>query len=197
MVVIVMINVRLYHNLTHDELVHELKSVKKALDAHADVSMQKIYPEGLVFMNALYGLASSTVGGHEAHDEIERAWTKIDEDRSLPDGSFYNGWSSYVLGNKLRLEEKRDTIETKQFQDQCKKIAKALRQTTYPASYSGASWPADVVVCVASLSLHDKLFDPKYEDVIERWLGEVKRQLDDRGMIPHSLQGDVRGPRWR
>ncbi|MEJ7646096.1 MAG: hypothetical protein WKF87_15990 [Chryseolinea sp.] len=212
---IVVINLKIHYQPEHIiergnsvqyELVRELRGLKRALNENADVEMQKIYPEGYVFLNATYALAWSSFLSHqghqnyleEGHTEISKAWDKINSETGkshftrnlpLPYGSFYNGWSSYVLACKLRLEmaQDRSDREILQFKQQCNKISDALQQTTYPESYDGAAWPADVMVCVASLCLHDQLFEPQYKNVVRKWLPEVMKRLDNHGMIPHSV----------
>lgn len=198
------------------ELVKELRGLKEALDQHADTDMQDIFPEGHVFLNAIYALAWSSFLENRANNrfvsegraEMHKAWLKINsstgrapfnEALSLPYGSFYNGWSSYVLGSKLRIEkaDRRDKDEVAQFKQQCAAIAKAIQQRTYPVSYDGSAWPADVMVCVASLSLYDRLFKPQYKEVIDRWVTEVRKHVDADGMLPHSVlpaDGRVREP---
>lgn len=197
------------------ELVRELRGLKRALDQHADIEMQHIYPEGYVFLNAIYALAwssclregTSNEFVSEGRAEMHKAWLKIDSSTGraffsdalpLPYGSFYNGWSSYVLGSKLRIEDTstKDEKEIEQFRQQCAAIAKAIQQNTYPVSYYGSAWPADVTVCVASLALHDKLFEPRYKTIIDRWVTKVREQVDADGMIPHAAppaNGRVRG----
>jgi len=188
------------------EVVRELRGIKSALERNADVEMQNVYPEGYVFTNALYALAWSSVIHPEANQElfdeghtaIKEAWKRIDSEtgrstfnESLlpPYGSFYSGWSSYVLGSKLRLEspDRRDDLEIYQFKQQCDQIASAVREHVYPASYDGGTWPADVTICVATLSMHDDLFEPRYKEIIEHWLSEVRVRLDSAGMIPHAI----------
>ena len=215
MILIVIINVRIGYqpkvlidkgDTIQYELVKELRGLKHALDQDADLEMQDIYPEGFVFLNAVSALAwSSFVDSEkhrkyfeEGHAEVHKAWTKVtspvgkapfSEGLSLPYGSFYNGWNTYVLALKLRLDSTsmRKIEEIRLFQQQCDGIAKAIQERTYPPSYYGGVWPADVVLCVAALSLHDELFEPRYKGVIDQWLRGVKRRLDVRGMIPHSL----------
>ncbi len=60
--------------------------------------------------------------------------------------------------------------------------------TPYPESYQGASWPADAVMCIASLAIHDRIFKPLYGDVIKLWLERVRRKVDSIGLIPHSVE---------
>ena len=215
MILVVMVNVKLGHkpeikvddgDTIRYELVKELRRLKSALHQNADLEMQNLYPEGYLFLNAVYALAWSSFLSHEEHKkyfeeghaEIHKAWMKISssvgkapfsEELALPYGSFYNGWSSYVLGSKLRLEsaDMRNDQEVHHFKRQCNLIAKAIQQRTYPSSYHGAAWPADVMLCVASLSMHDRIFEPEYKGVIQKWLTEVKKRLDHHGMIPHAV----------
>lgn len=215
MITIVTVNVKLNYqpelvidksDTIHFEFVKELRGLKKALNNHADIEMQRIYPEGYVFLNAVYALAWSAFlqdeGHHkfleEGHAEIHNAWIKINspagrayfsEELSLPYGAFYNGWSSYVLASKLRLENVRlrNDQEVQYFKLQCDGIAGSIQRETFPPSYPGGAWPADVMLCVASLSLHDKLFEPRYKGVVDKWLTEVKQRLDAHGMLPHAV----------
>lgn len=215
MFLIVVINVKLNYkpdvtantgDTINYDLLKGLRGLKRALNANADTDMQQIYPEGYMFLNAIYALAWSNflqedknkAFADEGRTELEKAWSKtssatakapFDEELSLPYGAFYNGWSSYVLGAKLRLEAAtmRNEKEVDQFKHQCAEISKAIREGIYPVSYYGGAWPADVVLCIAALSMHDKLFEPEYGDVIEYWLDAVKKSLDIRGLIPHSV----------
>jgi hypothetical protein len=223
LIIIVIVNVRLAYqpeviigksDTIQYELLKELRGLKSALKGNADLEMQNTYPEGYVFLNAIYALAWSSFLSHddhnryfnEGHAEIRKAWLKINshegrsqfsEDLLLPYGSFYNGWSSYVLASKLRLENEgmRNAHEVQHFKQQCKRIAQTLQHETYPLSYHEGAWPADVMLCVASLSMHDQLFDPEYNGVIEMWLNEVKKRLDGDGMIPHSVHSDNGKPK--
>lgn len=112
-------------------------------------------------------------------------------DKSLPlsYGAFYNGWSTYLLGRKLSVEpvNKRNTSEVRLFKHSCEQIAQAIDESTYPETYHGSAWPADVVVCVAALAIHDKIFTPAYEQAIKVWIIEVQLLLDSNGLIPHSV----------
>jgi hypothetical protein len=207
MLIILVINIRLVDN--EPNTLKELRGLKHSLDNDADLEMQSIYPEGYVFLNATYALAWSSFlrdKDHKEHldegmTEINRAMSKINslagrapfrEDLPLPYGAYYNGWSSYVLASKLRLEKKssQKREEVLLFKQQCDSIAKAIQHEIYPSSYFGGTWPADAMVCVASLSLHDQLFEPKYKTVIKQWLKKVKSHTDKLGMVPHSVNPD-------
>jgi hypothetical protein len=188
------------------DLLKELRGLKGALRENADVKMQRLYPEGYIFMNALYGLAwcnfmtdlsDDSDYFKEGRAELQKTWNKIDSDRGrstfnkelpLSYGAFYSGWSTYFLGRKLSLEHpsERKEAEVTYFKHQCDSIASAVNERIYPPSYYGAAWPADAVLCVAALSWHDKLFEPRYADVRKAWLDKVKNNLDAHGLIPHA-----------
>jgi len=206
LVVTIVINVRL-HTVSASparDLILELHGLKHSLDNHADAEMQKLYPEGYVFFNALYGLSWCNYLTHfthddsTAHNEIQRAVDNInsesgraafERDLPIPYGAFYVGWSTYLLGKKLSVEKpaERAPAEVELFKQQCDIIAKDMETTTFPVSYPGRAWPADAVLCISSLALHDRLYDPMYHDVIQRWLGHVQARLDGNGLIPHEV----------
>ncbi|MFZ6011118.1 MAG: hypothetical protein ACOYXT_12300 [Bacteroidota bacterium] len=190
----------------NDDLLMELRGLKQAMQNSADVEMQSLYPEGYVFLNALYGLAWCNFIQRpgrlspyfkEGHKEVQHSWDKINSDKGrstfnaelpLPYGAFYTGWCSYLLGRKLAIEsiDQRKENEVAEFKKKCESIAAAIKTRTYPTSYYGSAWPADVVVCIASLSLHDKLFEPQYSSIIQKWMIQVKGKLDP-ALIPHEV----------
>src|SRR5687767_1567953 len=68
-------------HVQYDDLLLELRGLKQAMDDGAAEDMQGLYPEGYVFMNALYGLAWADVARQmdvgdalyrEAFQEVER-----------------------------------------------------------------------------------------------------------------------------
>jgi hypothetical protein len=184
--------------------------------AGAADNMQALYPEGYIFMHALYGLAwhyarnlpPATPLYKEAQAEISKSCTAVqlpqaraifDEYLMLPYGAFYTGWSTYLLCKKLSLEKasERNKEEVKYFQQQCVLIAEAFNNYTSPylESYYLAAWPADAMVCAALLKLHDKLFTPKYSSTVHYWIDNVKDRLDPNGLIPHSADPVTGQPR--
>ncbi len=190
------------------ELLKELRGLKHALNHGTDVDMQKMYPEGHLFINALYGLSwcnflektksKPNPYFNEGHTEIQNACNKINSDagrapfsKELPleYGAFYTGWSTYLLGKKLSIEQAsdRDEDEVALFKQQCERIDSSIQERIYPVSYYGAAWPGDVLVCIASLSLHDQLFQVKYTPSIKQWIENVKTKLDPYGLMPHAI----------
>lgn len=219
MVVVTIINIRLSYkpDLTVGngdtidyDLLGELRALRDAQHQYADVEMQKLYPEGYIFMNAIYALAWSdfieslsrkSMYYHEGIYEITKACNRINTELGRSTfqefepanfGCFYSGWNNYVLGRKLMLLDtaSRDSADVIRFQKQSEMIADTFRKSVYPESYVGASWPADAIVAIASLSLHDRMFSPRYTRVIRDWLKNARLQCDDHGLIAHAAMPD-------
>lgn len=215
---IIYCNVALYYqpgtpvehgHVQYDDLLHELRGLKQAMDDGAAEDMQRLYPEGYIFMHALYGLAWADVaaraeaGGaiyRQAFQEVEKSCEYLgsntareifDEFLPLSYGAFYQGWYNYVVGKKLLLQapSKRSVREVAAFRERCQDIARVIQsdKTPYPSSYQFGAWPADATVGVASLALHDKLFAPQYRKVMNRWITRVRERLDTHGLIPHAV----------
>lgn len=218
-VLLSLINLRLHHtpdlriegtDTINRDLLTELRGLNSAFQNKADADMQRLYPEGYVFLNAIYAssltnfidsLDKETLYFKEGYREIHNAWSRIDSETGRSTfheitpgnfGAFYSGWNNYVLGKKLSLQHsaKRDTLEVNYFRKQCETIATSFKESVYPVSYTGASWPADAMVCIASLSLHDKLFAPLYSQLITQWVSVVKANLDSNGLIPHAADSN-------
>lgn len=215
---ILQVNLRLYHHPKFEEtgtgrinttLLKQLHFLKGALHAGAGSEMQSIYPEGYLFIHALYGLAwcnalkpqsPQSDAFQEGLREINWALAQVQSDEAkavfqkdllLEYGAFYQGWASWLLGQKLALQKPgaRDPAETAQFISKCRKIAAAFEagSTPYLSSYEYGIWPADNIVCMASLALHDRLFPPEFAAIKQRWLGRVRSGLGARtGLIPHE-----------
>ncbi|HEY1053554.1 MAG TPA: hypothetical protein VGE24_00415 [Emticicia sp.] len=90
----------------------------------------------------------------------------------------------------------RRAIDIENFQLKCEKIAHAYEEKnfTYLRSYNSGTWQADNILCLASLALHDKLFAPKYNEVIQKCVDYIRTDIDpNTGLIPHSI--DEKWPR--
>jgi len=185
--------------------------------------MQSIFPEGLVFINALYGLTwcelalaeSSNLNlKNKAVNEALYAFKEIDSDKaqkSFPNytrpkfGIFYNGWRNYLLSKILLVDIKFEDSDLymNKFADQCDKIERAILSldSPYLESYDSLCWPADTFVAIASLANYDITFTPRHNLTIKNWLTRVNNLLDkSTGMIPHRVNpntglslGETRG----
>ena len=172
--------------------------------------MQRIFPEGFVFTNALYGLSWCEVGISAPTEAIKAraiqealfAYKQVSSENArsafTPDlqpgyGIFYAGWKNYLLSKLLMLDTNFTGADgfIKMFAAQCESIISALKESQSPflPSYDNAAWPADMCVAMASISNHDKVFPPKYQDRIKDWNYRVRLRLDPvTNMIPHSVQ---------
>jgi hypothetical protein len=191
----------------------QLRFLENEIHRGAGDKMQQIYPEGNLFMLALYSISWSELASglppdsglyREAHREMDWAVKEIYSEKTkdlfdssllIPYGAFYTGWSSYALGKKLLTEKpgERDTGEVILFRRQCAWVAEFIErgQSPYPETYADFSWPADGVVCLASLALYDSLFGPLYQNRIREWIAAVRNHVDYSGMIPHLADANT------
>lgn len=222
-VYLLVINAKLYYHPKFEtaekgyvnlDLKEQLYSLKGEMRHGAANEMQGVFPEGFVFMNAMYGLAIcnhlTNSGGHLSPDlkefredlkdvsialHSQDATGIFNEALPLPYGAYYNGWVTYFEGKRLSIEDpnSRDSLQVAQFETACQRIAKAYQksETPYLESYHLNTWPADNILCIAALRLHDQLFSPKYEALVSDWLDKIKPLVDPAtGLIPHSVNMD-------
>jgi hypothetical protein len=220
-ILVISINVKLrYGNDTFEEkqtdIIHQLNFLESELKSNnLGSSMQHIFPEGLVFVNALYGLSWCELAladssnnkkiKEKAVDEALFAYNQIDSEQAkctfdhylVPEnGIFYFGWQNYLLSKILAVDTTFKGHESyiDSFSVHCETLKNILNQseTPYLQSYFHQAWPADMFVAMASLSNHDKVFNPKYKTTITSWLGKVKNHLDKQTqMIPHSVDPET------
>lgn len=197
--------------------VAQLRHLDEQLARGAGAEMQELYPEGAIFTYALYALAWADVleqsptrldvqeDGQRALNLAiefllsEEARQPFSPELPLAYGAFYQGWSSYVLARKLQLQSvsNYDSTMLKIFQEKCKMIANAVTRNDRPylSSYSYGTWPADNLLCLSALALHDQLFEPSYGAEINSWIEKIKAHLDpETGLIPHEYLAHEPGP---
>lgn len=211
---LLVLNVHLYHHTgfpqPDPDVITQLNFLEGSLKSGAAEQMQEAFPEGYVFTNVLYGLAWTETGVafpadsflyHRALTEARSALQRINspagtaifaKNTNPTYGIFHAGWSTWLQGNILALQHGQytDAAEVTQFQERCEEIARAFRTSTTPflCSYPKSAWPADNIVAMASLRLHDRLFTPRYDSLITHWLQEVQHRTDSStGLIPHSV----------
>jgi hypothetical protein len=214
------INLKLYYspnfttknNITYDsEQLKHLRFIQEKMNQNAAIEMQNLYPEGYVFMNALYGLAWAEFGEKiedkntelykEALGQVNYATLAVfspigtrifPKEQRITYGAYYSGWSNYLLGKKVLLNPQQEAYDNTRFKNKCDEIAQVITtgNSPYVASYSNQTWPADITVAVASLALHDRIFKPRYQEIIQTWINRVKENLNQKGMIPHDYYED-------
>jgi hypothetical protein len=194
-----------------DDIIHQLNFLEDELKyKNLGERMQQIFPEGYVFVNALYGLAWCELGmspvvtpeiKKHAMNEALYAFESINgsngqwnfsNDLTPQYGVFYAGWRNYLLSKILMVDTNFNASEfyIASYKAHCEELELTLQnaQTPYFESYPNQTWPADMLVAIASLSNHDKIFAPKYKRTIEKWLQLVKQKIDPKtGLIPHKV----------
>ncbi|MEM9847809.1 MAG: hypothetical protein AAF847_07955 [Bacteroidota bacterium] len=191
-------------------VLHQLNHIGKTIENGAAQDMQRIYPEGFLFLHALYVLSWADIAVDFKSDQalLQQSIRSMDQSlgrmqseegkRIFPKntvlkyGAFYNGWTAYAMGKRLSLA--RDSLLDVRFRAKCKQIAMAYQKSSYEylESYYQAIWPADNMVCLAALALHDQLYLPKYQTIIDSCLIKVKLNLDQStGLIPHAVDAQT------
>ncbi|MFF2085197.1 hypothetical protein ACFVVM_15580 [Nocardia sp. NPDC058176] len=182
----------------------QLAFVRGALDDGADTTAQSQFPEGHLFLNALYGIAWVQAAhiDPQLRDEAlrESRWAldrmESEEGRAVFSaelqpayGVFWAGWTNWLRGAILSLDA-TDSAGVQRFSDRSAEIAQAFATAESPflQAYPGQAWPVDSTVAIASLRLHDHLFDDRFTQVIDSWVVQVKERLDPAtGLIPHQV----------
>ena len=209
----------------NEDLYHQLQFLKQELhQKNAGKRMQDIFPEGFMFVNSLYALSwinfvkkvqPNTEIFKEAQTEIdwtiqqiysEEATRIFNNSLPLEYGAFYSGWSNYVLGKSLYLQNEKgielDSTYLFLFQKKCNEIDSVIQKskTPYLESYRSQTWAADMVVCMASLQFYKEIFREssskehqntikKFNQTTRNWIEKVKTRLDSTtGLIPHASE---------
>lgn len=197
-------------NKVNTSVLAQLRYLDTKRQQGAAEAMQDIYPEGFLFFHAIYGLTWVELLQHlkpessiyqegltALNQSLEAIFSPqcqnlFPEDLPLPHGAFYMGWSTYLLGQKLRLnpESEDDTIGINIFKERCQTIAQAFDTSgsSYLPSYHQGIWPADNILCLAALNLHDQFLEDSFGKTRANCLKAIKKQLDPiTGLIPHSI----------
>ncbi|MGW5571898.1 hypothetical protein ACWEVD_11910 [Nocardia thailandica] len=182
----------------------QLAFVRTALDRGADTDAQRLFPEGYVFANVLYGLAwvqaahTDPALRDRAVAEARRALARTEsaEGRAVfspelrpANGVFWAGWTNWLRGAILTLD-RTDPAEQRLFSARSEEIARAFEAagTPFLPAYPGQAWPVDSTVALASLRLHDRLLGDRFGPVVQRWLREARARLDPAtGLLPHRV----------
>lgn len=191
---------------TEVEALHaQLTYLQSRMHAGLPNDMQKLFPEGRVFAQALYALSWCGLAQRSPSDKTLRmqalhearwAYAELNTPRAqrqfpistqLPLGAFYAGWRNQVLGALVAIDP-LDTALSSAFDRESTTIAAAFAASGSPylESYTGQAWPADAVVALHSLRLHERLHGADHSVVIDRWVQQVLTRRDPRNMIPHA-----------
>ncbi|MFI1463218.1 hypothetical protein [Nocardia carnea] len=193
------------------DIVAQLHFLRPELESGLGQQMQELFPEGYFFSHVLYGLAWTDIARldpsyrEEALRESRWALARLDTSAGregfdaglLPaHGVFYTGWSSRLRGAVIELAGP-GAPETAQFAADCTALAAAFEADgPFLEAYPGQAWPVDSVVAVATLRLHDRVAEPRFEPVISEWLVSARSRLDPAtGLLPHLAAPVTEGAR--
>ncbi len=214
------INLKLYSgvdlNNKNELLTKSLKQLKYLEEGlknnNFGKNAQSTFPEGFVFINALYGLSWCEIAKNQkpnsklfekAMSEAIYAYSQINSQNSkstfsktlpLQYGAFYNSWTNYLLAQIVSLQNSGKSIEASSFQKKCEEINASFIRSSFTLleSYPNQTWPADNMGMIASLKIHDKIFEKKYTSTIEKLLEKLK---ENKEFISHSSQKGKTYPR--
>lgn len=192
------------------DLVKQLDHLKKSLKEGIADELQSEYPEGYFFANLMYGLTwcefafdlpdGSSLKNKAVNEAIyslhnlEQEYCQQSFTKNLPlrFGAFYFCWTNYLRAKILTLSKtfpERDRIIS-DFSFNCDTLSKIILISESPffESYPNQYWPADILPGITSLSLHDKLFNCKYDSTIIYWFNKVESMKKyGETIFPHSV----------
>lgn len=180
---------------------NQIEYIQSRFEKGEDNLLQRRFPEGKVFGNALFALSiieyqnKSTV--NEKHTRyIDRAIKEIlspeakaifHENLNPTYGAFYNGWVNLVLKSYIEsIGFKHSAI-----QDLVKEQHRILTNQLITAhkdslqiieTYNGSSWPADNVVAIASLP-------EEHDSIKQEWYDLILSQSNDPDNLIYHVTG--------
>lgn len=196
-----------------------LEFLRRAIGDGGAERMQRLFPEGHLFLHVLYGLSWVEVGGRdpqwrdEALREARRALDALDSGAGRapfspaldpPYGVFHAGWSNWLRGGVVRLAggPASAPYDADRLAADTAALARAfearLAATGSPflTAYPGQAWPVDSVVGIAAVRLADHLAGTgTHTDLLARWLTAADARRDpDTGLLPHRVDPDSGKP---
>lgn len=167
--------------------------------ANADDKLQEVYPEGLMFFNALLALSIIEYSHNSSKDHSfyssqvesiinkmlsEKATENFPLNQQLPRGAFYNGWLNFTIKKYLQcpLIEYSKSIKDIEFLHDSLSLQIVNTQKdslTILESYPGANWPADNLVCLVSL-------DDPFKELKNDWV-QLLKSNSTSSLINHDF----------
>lgn len=170
-----------------------------SLSLQNDDDIQARYPEGRVFANAIFALATIDAGlgvntqeqkeyAHIVDDCINRllsqnAKATFDHTMQPPYGVFYNGWTNFVLtsyasSHLFAHSSIQDSILIASMEINNRLSHALSSKVSLLDTYSGSSWPADNMVTMVGLT---------DSELQTRWLDHILNLSEHESeLIPHT-----------
>jgi hypothetical protein len=191
--------------LLNKSIKNQIAYLQEEFDNNLGAAMQKKYPEGQLFSCLLFALSlieySEFNKEYVTSDQVEKlilntttqkSRDNFEDDLALKYGAFYNGWINYTL-KKYTSSELYKTSKQKEKIEAIKKkftsriINSQIDSIKLQETYSNAIWPADNLVCIASL-------DNQYSEIRKAWLEKILSSSKDN-LINHysGNKEEIRG----
>jgi len=166
--------------------------------------LQKQYPEGELFSNLIFALSiieySEYKNGLSPEIVEKLIFTSVSDEAKLnyrknlplPYGAFYNGWINYTLKKYIESDLIKNSINKERVFELYQEISDRIvlsqsESVQLLETYPNSIWPADNMVCIASL-------DKTHEHLKREWLTKIRQQSKDT-LINHYGRnlGEIRG----
>lgn len=177
---------------------NQISYLKERIEKGEDDNQQLYYPEGKLFSNAILLLSiieweSKKVKVNQSNIEfIDKTIIKLLSQETRENfhefmepkyGAFYLGWTNFVMKKFIdsgifRFSNNKEYILT-QHKDLSDTIVKAFMNRNINDTYQGGAWPADNLVCVASIN--DSV-------IIRNWTNFIiNYSKGNNDMFPHKF----------
>ena len=110
--------------------------------------------------------------------------------RSVPHGVYYFGQRNLTLAGLLLIDPAPLERHVREFHANSQLLFDAFTESpiAHLESYPEHIWPADNVVALYSLAVHDRLYATSYRTAVERWIDFMSSRLDpETGLMPYKL----------
>lgn len=162
--------------LRNRSIKNQINYLSKIIDAGYDDQLQKRFPEGKLFSNALLALStiefcdkqrivsqeySYIVDSCIRRIQSSRARSTFDADMIPRYGMFYCGWSNLIYTSYINSPLFSKSKLKSEVEEESEKISLAISETLLDSirilnSYKGSNWPADNFIGIISVK-HDSL----------------------------------------
>lgn len=193
--------------LRNRSIRNQISYIDEIMKNEFDDTLQKRFPEGKVFSNAIFSLAviefceknkNCTNKYAEIIDSnIKRILSKtalqpFNANMNPKYGIFYNGWTQFVLKNYQNSDLFKYSKIKYKVKNQYSIIEQRLLTEQYDSlrildSYLGSNWPADNFIGL--LTIED-------ENIREKWINKIFETSEhESGLVNHagSQKGTIRG----
>jgi len=186
---------------------NQINYIHKRLEKGDDNVLQRRYPEGKIFSNAIFAL--SAIQHFEKYPNeksiiiidncikrllSEQSKRMFDDSLNPKFGAFYNGWINIVLKeykySSLFQKTNIQDLVNQEYHNLSNRIINSVSDSLrYIETYSGAIWPADNLVCISSLNNELDSFKKEWVDTL------LERTKTSSGLFHHvgSKQKEIRG----